>query len=763
MGEVRRIVAVPPEALAVDTAGHPARGAPERGRVILVSNRLPVTILLRAGAPEIQPSSGGLAVALWPLHRGGDGLWVGWPGELTGGKASERAIISKLHSERLAPVILDSRLVNDFYHGFSNSTLWPLLHYFSHLAVLDRTWWESYRRVNEMFADVIEKLARPDDTIWIHDYHLMLLPGMVRERLPGTRIGFFLHTPFPSAEIFRILPWRREVLHGMLGADLVGFHVYDYLRHFRVAAMRVLGLEGEADRLIMDGRVVRLGAFPVGIEASRYWRTATQDPEALARLESLPGELKGRQLILGVDRMDYTKGIPERLAGYERFLERFPRYHGRVELIQVGVPTRTHVTHYRILRQRVEEIVGRINGRFGTPDWTPVKYIFRPISFGRLCALYRYASIALVTPLRDGMNLVAKEYIACKDHDGDGVLILSEFAGAAAELGEALLVNPFDPEEVAGAIQHALTMPVAERKVRLNSLLVRVWQGDARPWGDTFLGALAACESGADIYPPRLGERERDEMLVAWKKAAGRALVLDYDGTLRAIAPRPDLARPDRPLQQLLRYLGKLPGVEVLVASGRDRETVDRWLGALPIALAAEHGRWLRDPERGWEDMLGGQSPIWLARVTEILEQAAAVTPGSFVEPKSASVAWHYRGADFEQADLRGRELEERLGELWEDPPLEVVHGKKVIEVRVQGVSKASVLLTWLARRPPVGFLLVAGDDQTDEEMFERLPPSAWSMHVGSKSSRARLSLPDPAALRNLLHLLGEVPVEVGP
>jgi trehalose 6-phosphate synthase/phosphatase len=763
MGESRRTVAVPPEAHAGNTVQYTARGVPIDPRLILVSNRLPVTIHRRAGGAEIERSSGGLAAALWPLHRGGNSVWVGWPGEIVGSKAAEQAIVEKLEAERLAPVVLDSGLVEDFYHGFSNTTLWPLLHYFCHLAVLNRKWWESYRRVNAMFANVISGLARPGDTIWVHDYHLMLLPAMLRERVPTARIGFFLHTPFPSAEIFRILPWRREVLHGVLGADLVGFHVYDYLRHFRVAAMRVLGIEGDADRLIVDGRVVRLGAFPVGIEASRYWRTATQEPEALEHLERLPQELKGRRLILGVDRMDYTKGIPERLAGYEIFLERFPRHHGQVELIQVGVPTRTRVEHYRALRRRVEEIVGRINGRFGTPDWTPVKYIFRPISFAHLCALYRYASVALVTPLRDGMNLVAKEFIACKSHGGDGVLILSEFAGAAPELGEALLVNPFDPDGLASAIHRALTMSASERKTRLNSLLVPVWQGAARPWSSTFLEALATCGAGTEVYPPRLEPPEREELLKGWRTAEGRALVLDYDGTLRGIAPRPDLARPDRPLQQLLRRLGGMNGVEVVVVSGRDRETLDRWLGGLPVALAAEHGRWLRDPERGWEDMLAGQSPAWLGRVKEILERAAAATPGSFVETKSASVAWHYRGANSEQADLRVRELDERLGELREDPPIDVVHGKKVIEVRVLGVSKGSVLLTWLARKPPAGFLLVAGDDQTDEEMFDRLPPTAWSIHVGSKSSRARFSLADPAALRSLLEQLGNVPIEVKP
>jgi trehalose 6-phosphate synthase/phosphatase len=540
----------------------------------------------------------------------------------------------------------------------------------------------------------------------------------------------------------------------VVGADLVGFHVYDYLRHFRIAAIRVLGVEGEADRLSVDGRVVRLETFPVGIEAERYRLAVTQDPEALAQLENLPRELKGRRLILGVDRMDYTKGIPERLEGYELFLERFPRYHGQVELVQIGVPTRTGVEHYRALRRRVEGIVGRINGRFGTSDWTPVKYIFRPIPFGRLCAFYRYAHVALVTPLRDGMNLVAKEYIACKRDGGDGVLVLSEFAGAAAELGEALLVNPFDTDAIAVAIHRALTMPAAERKARLNHLLVRIAQAEARPWGETFVGALERCDESAHVYPPRLGEAERERLQDAWRAARGRALVLDYDGTLSPIVPRPDLARPDRPLLQLLRRLAERDGVEVAVVSGRERETLDRWLGALPITLAAEHGRWLRDPARGWQDMLAGRQPGWLPEVRRILEETSAATPGSFVEMKSASAAWHYRGANSEQADLRVRELAERLARLREDPPIDVVHGKKVLEVRVLGVSKGSVLLTWLTSKPPVDFLLVAGDDQTDEEMFERLPPAAWSVHVGSKSSRARWSLPGPAALRDLLHEL---------
>ncbi len=738
----------------------PPRTTRRSGRLLLVANRLPVTVQRGDDGDSLQPSAGGLAHALWPMHARGDSLWIGWTGEAADDGGDGQPIAARLRHDGLIPVAIPSALADAFYRGFSNSVLWPLFHYFPHLAVLDRGFWEAYRKVNQLFAQAVARVWRPGDVIWVHDYHLMLLPGMLRERRPQARIGFFLHTPFPSAEIFRILPWRREILQGVVGADLVGFHVYDYLRHFRITAIRVLGVEGEGDHLLVEGRTVRLGTFPVGIDAERFRLALARDDEARAQLASLPGELKGRRLVLGVDRMDYTKGIPERLAGYERFLERFPRHHGQVELIQIGVPTRTGVEQYRALRGQVEGIVGRINGRFGTSDWTPVKYIFRPVPFPRLCAFYRHAHVALVTPLRDGMNLVAKEYLACKADGGDGVLVLSEFAGAAAELAEALLVNPFDTDAIAGAIHRALTMPAAERRWRLSHLLGRLAQAQARPWGETFVAALRSEGGSAQVYPPRLDGDERERLLGAWRKAGGRALVLDYDGTLSEITPRPELARPDRPLLQLLRRLAGVSGVEIAVVSGRDRDTLDRWLGTLPVTLTAEHGRWLRDPGRGWEDMLAGCAPDWLPAVRRILDETTAATPGSFVEMKSASAAWHYRGANSEQADLRVRELAERLARLRADPPIELVHGKKVLEARVRGVSKGSVLLTWLAGKPAMDFLLVAGDDQTDEEMFERLPPNAWSVHVGSKPSRARWSLPEPTALRALLRQLCEPPRE---
>ncbi|MGE5235630.1 MAG: bifunctional alpha,alpha-trehalose-phosphate synthase (UDP-forming)/trehalose-phosphatase [Acidobacteriota bacterium] len=734
----------------------PAVG-PRRGRLILVSNRLPITIVRAPRGHEVRPSAGGLATALWPMHQAGESVWVGWPGELPGDAGEAKEALAAARERRLIPVSLDDGDIEAYYHGFCNSTLWPLFHYLSHATVLDRGWWEAYRRVNARFAGVVTRVYSPGDTVWVHDYHLMLLPGILRERLVDARIGFFLHIPFPSAEIFRILPWRRDLLRGLLGADLIGFHVYDYLLHFRFAARRVLGAEGQGDRLKVEGRNVELGAFPVGVDAERFSRQATEDPETRSEITGLREELRGRTLILGVDRMDYTKGLPERLVGYESFLERYPRFQGRVEFIQISVPTRTRVDEYRDLRLRVEGIVGRINGRFGTSDWTPVKYLYRPVPFHRLCALYRHAGVMLVTPLRDGMNLVAKEYVASKRNGGDGVLILSEFAGAATELGDALLVNPYDTESIAAALYQALVMPAAERRARMLALIEQVWQRDVRRWGESFLRSLVETNTSSQVFPPRLAGPARLGLKSAWGDSRERLVLLDYDGTLLKIFPRPELARPDRALMTLLAWLAKLRGVSVVVVSGRDRTTLEGWLGSLPVGLVAEHGRWMRHRHEGWEDLLDGRSPMWLAPVTSLFREAAETTPGSLVEVKTASVAWHYRGVNPEQADTRARELMNRLEGLPADPPINIIQGKCVIEARVAGINKGSAILALLADRPPTDFLFAAGDDETDEQLFAQLPPTAWSIHIGSSSSRARFSLPDPGALRALLQELGSV------
>lgn len=756
-GERGKMVAVmngaaPPRA----TGGSSSAPAPLRvgSRVLLVSNRLPVTLVRgESTAFELRPSDGGLATALWPMHQEGGGLWLGWPGPLPDGVSERRAARSALRASRLVPVPLGDQLEEEFYHGFANATLWPLLHYRPHLARIEEGWWTAYVRANRLFARKIISVARPDDVIWLHDFHLMLVPRLLRRHLPDTRIGFFWHTPFPSAEIFRILPWRRELLEGLLAADVLGFQVYAYLRHFQDAVAGVLGLEVDGDTLWTEDRQVRLGVFPIGVDADRFHSCSRADPEALGQLERLRAEIGGRRLILGVDRMDYSKGIPERLLGYERFLERYPAHRGKVELLQVGVPSREDVEDYKRVRCAVEQVVGRINGRFATPEWTPVKYLYQRIPFARLCALYRYASVALVTPLRDGMNLVCKEYVACQ-RDRDGVLVLSEFAGAAAELIEAVLVNPYDPNSIAGGLHSALVMPRELRVERMRSLARRVWAGHVRNWAHRFLRSLAVSEGRSGPVPPRLVGPFHEELTSAWRGAGSRLVLLDYDGTLRELAARPELARPDAELLALLQRLGGRPDLTVVLISGRDRENLQRWFGGLPLSIVAEHGRWLRPVGGTWQDQLPAGPPAWLGRVREILDDAAALVPGSIVEEKSASLAWHYRTASPELASQQLGPLQQRLRELNVSPPVDLLQGSKVLEVRVAGISKAAVLTALMATTPPTDLILALGDDLTDEEMFAQLPATAWTVHVGSRPSRARFSLASPVATRTLLREL---------
>ncbi len=733
----------------------PRRGAAPPQRLLLVSNRLPVKLDITDDGVRLIPSAGGLATAVGPMHEAGDGYWLGWPGNLPTDAKTRREADRQLQQRRLVPVHLEPELVDGYYSGFSNSILWPLFHYLLQRVEVNQSAWQAYEKANRRFARAVAKVYREGDLIWVHDYHLLLLPQLLRERLPNATIGFFLHTPFPSSEIFSILPWRRELMRGMLGADLVGFHVYDYLRHFRSAARRLLGVESDGDTLPVEGRTVHLGAFPIGIDPARFQTTATEHAETLRELETLQEQARGRRLILGVDRMDYTKGIPERMLGYERFLERYPSHREKVEMLQVGVPSRTGVESYQQLKRQVDEIVGRVNGRFATPDWTPIKYLYRPVPFPRLVALYRQASVALITPLRDGMNLVAREYVACQVDENPGVLVLSEFAGAAADLTEALLVNPYNPEAIARELHRALTMSRRERAWRMEQLRQRVWRNPVQRWGNRFVRALARTGGGASrLHPPRLQGPRLTELDEAWRDARSRMVILDYDGTLRSFVNRPDAAEPDRQLLSLLQRLAGLQGVELAVISGRDRSTLEHWLGGLDASLVAEHGRWLRPAGGAWEDVLQGNPPSWLDRVTDILEDFAEQTPGSLVEVKSGSVAWHYRTVNKELADRMVREVVRRLQDLHLEPAHDILRGNKVVEVRVSGVNKASALLMLLGRLPAAELLLVAGDDLTDEEMFAQLPPTAWSIHVGSRRSKARFSVAGPTELRALLRHL---------
>ena len=727
-------------------------------RVLIVANRLPVTVKPTEGGVEVQRSSGGLATGLLRPHEQSGGLWIGWSGAPEQLTPQQQAQLDRqLADMRLVGVPLTDEQVSRYYEGFSNGVLWPLFHYLLDQVPLHVRDWEPYAEVNERFADIVAQHYQPGDLIWVHDYQLLLLPGLLRQRLPDAKIGFFLHIPFPSEELFRTLPERDRLLRGLLGADLVGFHTPAYLRHFAASLTQILGLTVDIDRVQLPDREVRLGVFPMGIDAATFGNLA-REPAVQQEVDALRGDGSVR-LLVGVDRLDYTKGIPRRLLSFEKMLQNHPDLRERVRLVQVAVPSRTGVEAYQDFRALVEGTVGRINGDFGTPRWVPVHYIYRGLSEAELVALYRAADVMLVTPLRDGMNLVAKEFIASRT-DGDGVLVLSEFAGASWELPEALQVNPYDVNGTAEACYRALTMGVEERRSRLSPLRSRVEAYDVHRWAGTFLEQLETVTVRApSSQRPGGALAARQALQARLKDAEDLIAFIDYDGTLVPYTPTPELARPDSALLELLGGLAARPRTELHIVSGRAREALEQWLGGLAVWLHAEHGFWSRNPEGGEWTPNGELGGGWREPALAILRDITARTPGSLIEVKAVALAWHYRMADRDAGARRANELRLHLTQLLSNQPVEILAGHKVVEIRPYGIHKGRIVPSLPPEKLASTTMLAIGDDRTDEDLFAALPPDAITIRVGPGATRARFRLDSVPSARALLHSLIEAEV----
>src|SRR5579872_6915140 len=526
-------------------------------RIIVVSNRLPLTLKRAEQDWETVRSSGGLASAMNPLLGKTGGDWIGWAGD-DGGEDSQQlqAILAEwAEKDHCFAVKLPQDVATGFYEGYANQTLWPVFHNFPSQLKFEANHWEAYDEANRIFCEAVVERYRPNDLIWVHDYHLMLLPQMLRPKLPDAAIGFFLHIPFPSSEIFPVLPRREELLEGLLGADLLAFQTHGHLQQFRAALLRVLGVESKIAQVAMGSRPVRLEALPIGIAPEEYKDLLKNDEATIRQYAEWVARYQGRKVLLAIDRLDYTKGVPERLRAYAYLLRSSPELKEKVILIQIAVPTREAIDSYQDLRTEVNRLVGEINGKLGTPEWTPIVYINRSIERSELVGLYKLADVCWIGSLRDGMNLVAKEYVACKS-DGDGVLVLSEFAGAAAEMGEALLINPFDEERTAGTISRALAMDEQERHLRMTALHNRVARNNVFHWGERFLASLQEAASGRGRYVDTQPQKLRPaELRDAYLRAGRRLLVLDYDGTLVPFAKQPQLAVPPQVVRDLLTSL----------------------------------------------------------------------------------------------------------------------------------------------------------------------------------------------------------------
>ncbi|MHC1770011.1 MAG: bifunctional alpha,alpha-trehalose-phosphate synthase (UDP-forming)/trehalose-phosphatase [Verrucomicrobiia bacterium] len=739
-------------------------GATDRSRLVIVSNRLPFTATVADGKPAFTASPGGVATGLWSyLERRGSGsnsqgsfLWLGWPGATIAPEDQARVRDYGHEVYNASPVFLSEESMDRFYLGFCNRTIWPLFHYSPSLVEYEEEFWEEYKRVNHAFFDALARVLRPDDVIWVHDYQLMLLPRLIRERFPDNPIGFFLHIPFPSFEIFRLLPvtWRNEIIEGLLGASLIGFHTHDYTRHFLGCVLRTLGYEHQLGRLTLRDRVVQVDTFPMGIDFEKFSQAARAS-ETEDRLSVLRQQSAGYKVIFSVDRLDYTKGLLNRLRGYELFLKRNPQWHGKVAFVLSVAPSRTAVETYQTMRHEIEQTVGRILGRYGKVDWTPLIYQYRNLSFEEIVAMYRLADIALITPLRDGMNLVAKEFVASRI-DQTGVLILSEMAGAAKEMGEAIIISPFYHGEIAAALEQALGLSPDEQVRRNQFMQERLRRYDVNRWADDFLQALVVSKrTQAAHRATSLTGQAVERLIEHYRAAYSRAILLDYDGTLVPFAPSPQLAAPDAEALNLLAGLAADPANAVALISGRPRSDLERWFGRLPIGLIAEHGLWMR-PQGGEWRVLRVITADWMSQVRPILQLYVDRLPGALLEEKEFSLAWHYRRADPEQASVRANELLDDLADYTRNIDVQVLEGDKVIEVRNTGVNKGTGGMEWLSGRK-LDFTLAMGDDWTDEDLFRALPQEAYSIRVGLAKTAARFHLGSYAGVRHLLRELRNI------
>lgn len=719
-------------------------------KFIVVSNRLPVTVKKENGTLQFSESSGGLATAMSSLGNTEESLWIGWPGivseELT--SADKITISKKLKKYNCVPVYLNAELVASFYEGYANDTLWPLFHYFQESAKHNEEYWQAYKCANELFAKAVVKCADPQATIWVHDYHFLILPGMLRAQLPGASIGFFLHIPFPSYEIFRLLPERREILEGMLGADLLGFHIYDYARHFLSSCLRMLGVKSNYGMLEYKGRTMLTDAFPIGIDYAKF-RKLLHTKVVTNEVEKIKETYQKQKIIISVDRLDYTKGIMQRLQAYDVLLRENPKLHKNIVLVMVAVPSRTEVQTYKELRDTIEQTIGRINGEYGTVDWSPISYQFKNLPLPQVVGLYASADVALVTPLRDGMNLVAKEYVASKTDNG--VLILSELAGAIDELPEAIKVNPNDIRSIKDAITQALSMTAKEKRQRLASMQQRIAMYTVQRWAEDFLEQLIEIKKyQLKQYKKIIDNQTVRDITKSFKAAKRRLLILDYDGTIRDFVSSPDpvKAKPSIVLKRMLRAIAEKDNTKVCIVSGRSRVALESWFGNMPVVLVAEHGAWTKY-DKEWKNVTTNFVD-YKEIILELLLQYAERTAGAEIEEKDFSIVWHYRNVPTELAYVRNLNLKRDLQTVLAGTDAQVYSGEKIIEIKPRSISKGFVAEDIVKDFEP-DFILCAGDDYTDEDMFQVLPENAFTIKVGPGYSDAHYQVPDVQSLVRIL------------
>ena len=737
-------------AISVEAVDTPAAEPKVTYALVAVSNRLPVDfVVAEDGTESWKTSPGGLVTALEPLMRSSDGAWVGWPGV-----ADREFAPFENDGINIVPVSLTDADLEDYYEGFSNDTLWPLYHDVISPPSFHREWWEAYVRVNRRFAEAAAAAAAPGATVWVHDYQLQLVPRMLRDMRPDLVIGFFNHIPFPPYGIYAQLPWRKQILDGLLGADLIGFQRLADAGNFSRAVRRLFGYSTRGVAIDVPGagghhRRVIAKHFPISIDAVAYADLAKR-PEIQARARRIRGDLGDpKTIILGVDRLDYTKGIGHRLKAFGELLEDGSISVEDVTLVQVASPSRERVGAYMDLRDEIELAVGRINGDYSTISHTAISYHHHGYPREEMVALYLAADVMLVTALRDGMNLVAKEYVAVRG-DNDGVLVLSEFAGAADELKQAVLINPHDIDGMKAAILRAIAMPRPERQRRMRALRRKVFDNDVAAWSSSFLRTLTEGAAVQPGVPDDLVHALRD-----FSSADSLLGALDFDGTVAPIVDNPQDSRAVAGTREAGERLLGMDGVRVALVSGRSLASLRQVAEPqIEVLLTGSHGIEVQLDTPDEELGLNQDELAQLDTLTRVLERVSASVTGAWIERKPAGLALHTRKATAQASQAVQRDARAQLGAVL--PDLTVREGKNVLEFAVRSSSKGDALER-LRLYTGADRVFYAGDDVTDEDAFTALRPGDLGLKIGAGTSLAGYRVRGPEEVPLVLQLIADL------
>ncbi|OAY62883.1 putative alpha,alpha-trehalose-phosphate synthase (UDP-forming) 9 [Ananas comosus] len=794
----------------------PQSPAPGPARRIVVAHRLPLRC-----APD--PSAGpiGFAFSLDPdalalQLRSGLPHPVVHVGALPAAAAAAAASAGGGEVEELAqmllarfscvPVLLPPELHHRFYHGFCKHYLWPVLHYLLPLTPsslgglpFDRALYRSFLSANKLFADRVTEVLNPDDDyVWIHDYHLLALPTFLRKRSPRVKLGFFLHSPFPSSEIFRTIPVRDDLLRALLNADLVGFHTFDYARHFLSACSRLLGLAHQSNRGYLGieyyGRTVTVKILPVGVDMAQL-RSVVAAPETLARLRDLSLAFKDRVLLLGVDDVDLFKGIGLKFLAMEQLLEERPELRGRAVLVQIANPARSHGRDVEEVVDEARSITRRINARFGRPGYDPIVLVDRPVSTFEKAAYYAAAECVVVNAVRDGLNRIPYIYTVCRELLAPArrsVIVVSEFIGCSPSLSGAVRVNPWNVDAVAEAMNSAVAMPDPEKQLRHEKHYKYVSSHGVDYWARSFdLDLQRACRDhflrrcwgigfGMSFRVVALGPNFRklsvEHIVAAYRRTASRLVLLDYDGTM---TPHSSINKtPSAEVIAVLNALCADPKNVVFVVSGRAKDELSKWFQPCErLGISAEHGyftRWSRDSP--WESCNLTADFDWKKIAEPVMRLYTEATDGSYIERKESALVWHHQEADPDFGSCQAKELLDHLKSVLANEPVVVKRGHHIVEVNPQGISKGVVvenlISTMVSRGKSPDFILCVGDDRSDEDMFESiinstnnpsLPAIAdvFACTVGNKPSMAKYYLDDTVDVVKMLQGLANASAQL--